>query len=68
MKTKELNVPKEVIEEFANLLAEHNITNEIQGTTDNEEIIVKVEYENEERQSIFELMELIDDFNSEDEE
>ena len=68
MKTKELNVPQEIIEEFADLLAENNITNEIQGTTEDGDIIIRVEYEKEERQAIFELMELIDDHNLEEED
>lgn len=50
MKTKELIVPKEIIEEFSDLIAEHEIENSIQGSTEDGEIIVEVQYEKEERQ------------------
>jgi hypothetical protein len=66
MKTKEINVPAEIITEFADLLAEHNLTNEILGSTDDGEIIIEVQYEKEERQAVFELLELIDDNEEED--
>ena len=61
MKTKEINVPAEIIAEFADLLAEHNLNNEILGSTEDGEIIVAVQYEKEERQAVFELLELVDD-------
>ena len=67
MKTKELIVPKEIIEEFSDLIAEHEIANSIQGSTEEGEIIVEVQYEKEERQGVYALMELIDDYNEEDE-
>ena len=67
MKTKELLVPKEIIEEFSDLIAEHEITNAIQGSTEDGEIIVEVQYEKEERPGVYALMELIDDYNEEDE-
>lgn len=67
MNTKELIVPKEIIEEFSDLIAEHEIENSIQGSTEDGEIIVEVQYEKEERQGVYALMELIDDYNEEDE-
>jgi hypothetical protein len=68
MKTKELNVPAEIMTDFANLIADHEIDNEIMGATDEGEIIIEVRYEKEDRQGIFELMEMIDDYYSEEEE
>lgn len=67
MKTKELLVPKEIIEEFADLISEHEIENFIQGSTEEGDIIVEVQYEKEERHGIYALMELIDDHNENDE-
>lgn len=67
MKTKERIVPKEIIEEFSDLIAEHEIANSIQGSTEDGEIIVEIQYEKEERQGVYVLMELIDDYNEEDE-
>lgn len=66
MKTKEINVPVIIIVEFAGLLAEHNLTNEIVGLTDDGEIIIEVQYEKEERQAVFELLELVEDYSAEE--
>jgi len=66
MKTKEINVPVICIAEFADLLAEYDLTNEIMGSTEAGEIIVEVQYEKEERQAVFELLELVEDYSADD--
>ena len=66
MKTKEINVPVEIIAEFADLLAEHNLTNEILGSTEDGEIIIEVQYEKKERQAVFDLLELVEDNSAEE--
>ena len=67
-KTKNINVPAEIIGDFADKLAEHSITNEIQGTTDEGEIIVQVTYDKDDRMGVFELVELVEDYSGEEEE
>jgi hypothetical protein len=67
---KELNVPTAVIVEVADLLLDNEITNGIVGTDpDNDELIIEVEYEKEQREIIHEIEDIIADFEeSEDDE
>jgi hypothetical protein len=46
--------------EFAEIIGNNDLDNTIQGINDDEEIIVDVHYEADERQTVFELMELLD--------
>ena len=66
MRTKEINVPVAIITEVADLLAEHDLTNEIMGSTEDGEIIIEVQYEKEERKAVFELLELVEDYETEE--
>ena len=66
MKTREFNVPANIMIEFAEALAENELTNEITGTTEDNEVVIEVQYEKSERQAIFELMEMVDDAQEED--
>ena len=53
---KELNVPSAVIVEVADLLLDNEITNDIVGTDpDNDELIIEVEYEKEQREIIHQI-------------
>jgi hypothetical protein len=61
MKTKELVVPTEIIMEVAKMLGENEVTNEIVGATDGEEIIIQVTYDRDERDVISEIKDLIAD-------
>ena len=67
MRTKEFEVPTEIIAEFSDALAENNLDNEILGTNEEGEVIVQVSYEKDEREGVFALTEIIDDY-FEDEE
>lgn len=68
MRTRELNVPSEIIVDFAKLLEKHEIINEIKGVTEDDEITVELQYEKEESEVVFELMELVDDYLEENED
>jgi hypothetical protein len=46
--------------EFAEIIGNNELDNTIQGINDDEEIIIDVHYEPEEREAVFELMELLD--------
>jgi hypothetical protein len=46
--------------EFVEILEENSLDNTIQGTNEDDEIIIDVNYESDERQAVFELMELLD--------
>jgi len=60
MKTRTFEVPADSMTEFAEIIGNNDLNNTIQGINDDEEIIVDVHYEADERQAVFELMELLD--------
>lgn len=61
-KTKEFEVPIEIIAHFANLLIDHNLTNEIVGINGEEETLtIEVSYENKEKGKLLALIEFMDD-------
>ncbi len=60
MKTRTFEVPAEQMSEFAEIIGNHELDNDIQGVNDDNEIIVDVHYEPGERLAVFELMELLD--------
>ena len=60
MKTRTFEVPADSITEFAEIIGNNELDNTIQGINDDEEIIIDVHYEADERQAVFELMELLD--------
>lgn len=75
MRKAEFNVPSEVMAEFAQELANKNLSNTVTGTTEESEIIVEVEYDREQSDEVDELEEILEKFreqleeeNEEDEE
>ncbi len=60
MKTRTFEVSTDSMAEFARIIEENNLRNSIQGTTEDDDIIVAVQYEAEERQAVFELMDLLE--------
>ena len=68
MRTKEFEVPTDFITEFAEALAEHELTNEINGVTEEGDILIEVSYEKNERANVFALSELLDDYIESEEE
>lgn len=67
MKT-EFNVRTELMLEFAEILSEKDLTNEIVGTTDDDEIIVEVQFEKEEFDAVKELADLVESEDEDEEE
>jgi hypothetical protein len=68
MRTKEFEVPSDFITEFAEALAEHELTNEINGVNEEGDILIEVSYEKQERANVFTLSELLDDYYESEEE
>ena len=60
MKTRTFEVPAEQMSEFAEIIGNHELDNDIKGINDDNDIIVDVYYEADERLAVFELMELLD--------
>ncbi len=60
MKTRTFEVPAEKMAEFAEIIGEHELDNDIQGVNDVDEIIIEVNYDTSERLAVFELTELLD--------
>lgn len=68
MRTKEFEVPCDFIAEFAEALAENELTNEINGVNEEGDILIEVSYEKPDRASVFALTELLDDYYENEEE
>lgn len=52
MRKAEFRVPQDVAVEFCDELTDHSFTNEIVGTTDDNELVVEVSYDKEESKTI----------------
>ena len=52
--------------DFAGILDEHNLNNTIQGANDDDEIVIEVHYEPDDRDGVFELIELLDPEDDDD--
>lgn len=64
---KQIKVEVEDIMDVADFLAENELTNEIMGITDDEEIIIEIQYTMSERHKVYELADLLEP-DDEDEE
>ena len=58
MRKMTLTVPADSMVEFARIIGENELDNTITGLTEDEDILVEVQYSNEERQAVYELIEL----------
>ena len=68
MRSRTFEVPIDIMGEFARILDDRELTNEINGVLDNGDIIVNIDYEPDEKDAIDELHELVDQHNDEREE
>ncbi|MBI4947606.1 MAG: hypothetical protein HY840_14530 [Bacteroidetes bacterium] len=68
MRKAEFFVPSEVMAEFAQELASKNLSNSITGTTEENEVIVEIEYDRDEADEVDELEELLEKLREELEE
>jgi hypothetical protein len=64
MRSAEFNVHPEIIIEFVDELVSRNVNNSIIGTTDDGEVIIKVDYEKNENAEIDELEEILDNLSA----
>ncbi|MFM2225335.1 MAG: hypothetical protein RJA07_2716, partial [Bacteroidota bacterium] len=53
---------------FCEIIEEHELENSIVGTNEEEEIVIDVNYENDERSAVMELIELIEVDDDNDDE
>ncbi len=66
MKERTFNVPADSMVEFAELIGEYDLEGVIIGTNEEDEILVKVDYEPEENsQAILEMIEHIESLDEE---
>ena len=70
MKTRRFEVPEELVFEFAKVLEEHELEGTIEQTTEDNELVIAVPYDEDDRDTIHELHDMIDDYieNNEEEE
>jgi hypothetical protein len=64
MRSAEFNVHPEIIIEFVDELASRNVNSSIIGTTDDGEVIIKVDYEKNESDEIDELEEILENLSA----
>ncbi len=67
MKTK-FEVPADSVVEFAEILSENELTNEIIGVTDDDELIIEVQFDKSQFNAVEELDELVESTETEEEE
>lgn len=68
MRTKQFEVPIEMIAEFSEALGDSGLNNSVNGVNEEGEILITVGYEKKERATVFKLSELIDDYHDENSE
>lgn len=60
MKLKTFTIPIELISNFAENIAELELENEIAGNTEDNEIIINIYYEQDEKMKVFDLTEWVE--------
>ena len=69
MRSREFIVPCEAIAEFAEVMVQSELDNEIVGTTKNEGLIIEVSYVSAQEEDVDKLTDLLEDYmDSEDED
>jgi predicted HTH transcriptional regulator len=68
MRKAEFNVPSEAMAEFAEEMANRNLSNTVAGTNEDGEIIVEVEYNRDESEEVDELETILEKLREELEE
>jgi hypothetical protein len=68
MRSAEFNVHPEIIVEFVDELASRDLNNSIVGTTDEGEVIIKIEYEKNETEEIDDLEKILENLSDQLEE
>ena len=58
---KLFNVPSHMLGDFSEMLVENELVNEIKGRTDDDEIIIEVNYRSDQKGSILDLVEWLED-------
>lgn len=68
MRTKQFDVPVELIREFSEIIERHELFAKLQGVTEDGELMVEVDYETTEQGAgVMELIDTIDDYSAGDE-
>lgn len=68
MKTRTFEVPIENMAEVAEIIGDNELENSIQGINDDEEIIIEIRYSTEDRRPVFEIMDLLEPDDDQDDD
>jgi len=68
MRTRNFEVPADLITEFAQIMEDHELDNVIEGVTEDGEIEISVDYEPAQKKIIEQIHEIIDRYHDENEE
>jgi hypothetical protein len=61
MRTKLFNVPTDLLVEFSEMLVDNELVNEIKGSTEDESIVIEVSYGSDQKGSIHDLTEWLEE-------
>lgn len=67
MRTRNFEVPADLITEFAQIMEDHELDNVIEGVTEDGEIEISVDYEPAQKKVIEQIHEIIDRYHDENE-
>ena len=67
MRTRNFEVPTDLITEFAQIMEDHELDNVIEGVTEDGEIEISVDYEPAQNKVIEQIHEIIDRYHDENE-
>lgn len=68
MRTRNFELPADLITEFAKLMEKHELDNVIEGVTEDGEIQISVDYEADEKKIIERIHDMIDRYHDDEEE
>lgn len=67
MNLRKFEVPAEFVGEFAEMLAERRLVNEVKGTNNEGDVIIEVAYTSNQKSEVYDLMEWCEEFETEEE-
>jgi hypothetical protein len=68
MRTRQFEIPQELIADFFTTAEQEDLEIELIEVNEDDELVVEIRYDNEERDSVMNLVELLDDYYGEEED
>jgi hypothetical protein len=68
MRTRQFEIPQELIADFFTTAEQEDLEIELIEVNEDDELVVEIQYDNSERDSVMNLVELLDDYYGEEDE